>query len=99
MIQARTERQTNLADHLSPHVQRIASVLPLRDRQRRPGIGLPDDAGALCRGVHVDSFRREFRLPQDDLIDVAPAPVFSRLKGLDDRVVALMKVFSGMLVF
>jgi hypothetical protein len=33
-----------------------------------------------------------------DLIDVAPAPIFSRLEGLDDGMVAGMKMLGGMLV-
>ena len=32
-------------------------------------------------------------------VDIAPLPVFSGFKGLNDRVVRLLKVLSGMLVF
>jgi hypothetical protein len=35
---------------------------------------------------------------EHDLIDVAPAPVFAWLEGLDDRVIARMEVFGRVLV-
>jgi len=36
---------------------------------------------------------------EHDLIDVAPAPVFAWLEGLDDRVIGRMEVFGRVLVF
>jgi hypothetical protein len=35
---------------------------------------------------------------QEELVEVTPAPVFSRLEGLDDRVIGRMKMLGGMLV-
>ena len=39
------------------------------------------------------------RLLQEHLIHVAPAPVFSRLDRLHDRMLAVMKVLGGVFVF
>jgi hypothetical protein len=33
------------------------------------------------------------------LIDITPAPIFARLKRLNDRVMGRVKMFGGMLVF
>ncbi len=41
---------------------------------------------------------RVLRRLEHDLIDVAPAPVFARLEGLDDRVIGRMEVFGRVLV-
>jgi len=42
---------------------------------------------------------RVLRRLEHDLIDVAPAPVFAWLEGLDDRVIGRMEVFGGVLCF
>ncbi len=41
---------------------------------------------------------RVLRRLEHDLIDVAPAPVFVWLEGLDDRVFGRMEVFGRVLV-
>ena len=37
-------------------------------------------------------------LHQHDLVDIAPEPIFTRLEGLDDRVVSSVEVLCSMLV-
>jgi hypothetical protein len=43
--------------------------------------------------------QRNSQLIKHHFIDIAPAPLFIRLEGLDDRVRGRMKVFRGMFVW
>ena len=38
-------------------------------------------------------------LGEHEFVDVAPAPIFAGFKGLDNRMLRLMEVASGMLIF
>src|SRR5215469_16103417 len=50
--------------------------------------------------THLDlPVKRSCELLEHDLVDVAPAPVFARLKGLDNRVVGGVEMLRSVLVF
>jgi hypothetical protein len=50
--------------------------------------------------AHLDLLvKKSSELLEHDLVDVAPAPIFARLEGLDNRVVGRVEMLCSVFVF
>src|SRR5215467_7287789 len=50
--------------------------------------------------THLDlPVKRSCELLEHDLVDVAPAPIFARLEGLDNRVIGGVEMLRSVFVF